>query len=449
VNTPVNDLPKPSYQDVLATDERRAPEVLYDRTEEFLGSEDISIDRYLSAEWHELEVERVWKKVWQMVCRVEDLREVGDHVLYEIADQSLIIVRDTPDTIRAFHNACLHRGTTLRESAGQVPSFRCPFHGFTWSLGGELVHVPASWDFPHLDPAEYCLPEARVGVWGGFVFVNLDPDGEAFESYLEVLDHHFAAFSIENRYKAYHVSQVIDANWKTVMEAFLEGYHVGTTHPQTLNFAGDFNIQYDVYGRHVSRLLQAIGVPSPVVAGEVSENDIADAAQSATRPEHRFTVPEGGRARPLLADRFRAGLTRMHRTDLSMVSDAEILDSIQYFLFPNFHPWAGHGTPLAYRFRPYRNDPDRAIMEVMLLYPIPDDGNYEVCEMLELEPGASWTTAPGFENIGVIFDQDMDNLPRVQKGLHATRKPGVTLANYQEIRIRHFHHTLDDYLAIE
>jgi len=231
------------------------------------------------------------------------------------------------------------------------------------------------------------------------------------------------------------------------MEAFLEGYHVGVTHPQTLNYAGDFNIQYDVYGRHVSRLLQAIGVPSPAVAGEVSEDEIADAAQSMTRPEHRFTVPDGERARPMLADRFRAGLSRMHKTDLSAVSDAEILDSIQYFLFPNFHPWAGYGTPLAYRFRPNGNDPQSSRMEVMLLYPIPDDGDYEVAEMFELEEGASWTTAPGFESIGLIFDQDMDNLPRIQKGLRATKKPGVTLGNYQEIRIRHFHRTLGEYVG--
>ena len=88
---------------------------------------------------------------------------------------SLIVVRTAPDEVRAYINSCLHRGTMLRTQGGCVKQFRCPFHGFTWSLEGKLIQIPGEWDFPHVDKSKMSLPEAKVGLWGGFVFVNFDP----------------------------------------------------------------------------------------------------------------------------------------------------------------------------------------------------------------------------------------------------------------------------------
>jgi hypothetical protein len=70
-------------------------------------------------------------------------------------------------------NACLHRGRILRETGGHVSQFTCKFHGFTWRLDGTLSFVPGRWDFPQIKDEEFCLPEAKGGVWGSFVFVNL------------------------------------------------------------------------------------------------------------------------------------------------------------------------------------------------------------------------------------------------------------------------------------
>ena len=80
----------------------------------------------------------------------------------------------------------------------------------------------------------------------------------------------------------------------------------------------------------------------------------------------------------------------------------------------------------------------------MLLHPIPADGNFETAQLHHLEPGESWTNAPGFEMFGVILDQDMANLPRIQRGLRAASHNRVTLADYQEIRLRHFRRRLDE-----
>ena len=201
-----------------------------------------------------------------MGCRLEDIPEVGDHVVYNIVHDSVIVVRTGPDPadIRGFINSCLHRGTLLRESDGCVKQFRCPFHGFTWALDGSLNFVPGAWDFKHLDWDEFRLPEVRVDCWGGFVFINFDLDSEELLSYLEILPQHFEAFDLESRYKAIHVAKVMPCNWKLCAEAFVEAYHVPYAHPQSLPYYGDSNTQYDIWPgvRHINRMISAQVFPA-------------------------------------------------------------------------------------------------------------------------------------------------------------------------------------------
>jgi len=444
--------PGPSVQDVFATDRNPAPDVLrIESPARNLGSEDISIERYFSKDWHDREVSKVWQKTWQIACRLEEIPNVGDHVVYEIAMDSLIVVRSAPDEIRAYVNSCLHRGTLLRKEGGCVQRFRCPFHGYTWSLKGELVELPCEWDFPHVDKSEFKLPEARVGLWGGFVFINMDPDAESLESYLEILPKHFEAFALENRYKAVHVAKIMPCNWKLAMEAFIEAYHVAYAHPQTLSYYGDLNTQYDVWPgvRHVNRMISVQGVASPSL-GEVSpeltiKHMRRDVPFFGGRP---IEMEPGVSARAKLAERAREKMTRSSGADLSALSDTESLDLIQYSLFPNSVPWGGQSLPVCYRFRPYGENPEMSIMEIMFLFAKGDDGTHPPpADIRWLTVDEPWATAPELGSAAMISDQDTDNLKRIQRGLRASKKPGVTLANYQESRIRHFHKTLDDYLA--
>jgi phenylpropionate dioxygenase-like ring-hydroxylating dioxygenase large terminal subunit len=389
--------------------------------------------------------------MWQLACRVEEIPNIGDHVVYEIARDSLIVVRTGPEEIRAYVNSCLHRGTLLRTEGGCVRQFRCPFHGFTWSLQGKLTDVPGRWDFPDLDPAKFALPEARVGVWGGFVFVNFDGNGESLESYLEILPEHFAAFAPQDRYKSAHVAKIMPCNWKLAMEAFIESYHVPSAHPQVLGYYGDENTQYDVWPgvRHVNRMIAVQGVPSP----SMSDIDPSVTIQHIRRDVPFYggapiTADAEGTARAKLAQRAREKISRASGRDMSKLSDSESLDLIEYLLFPNMVPWGGQALPICYRFRPLGDDPERSIMEIMFLFSKAADGSHpppaKIRWLSEDEP---WSNAPELGSAAKVADQDTENLKRIQKGLRATRKPGVTLARYQESRIRHYHETLDAYMA--
>ena len=168
----MNRCPGPSYQDILDTDNAPAPEILRESGSDALGAHDLPVDVYLSADYHRREVDHLWRAVWQIAGRVEDVANPGDSFVYDLADDSLIIVRTQAGKLRAYHNACLHRGTRLRDEAGSLERIRCPFHGFTWSLDGDLADVPCRWDFPQIDDDHFRLPEARVDTWGGRLLQN-------------------------------------------------------------------------------------------------------------------------------------------------------------------------------------------------------------------------------------------------------------------------------------
>lgn len=437
----------PNYASVIATDRVAAPEVLKESTYEWIDGEEIAVARYVSDEFHRLEAEKLWPTTWQMACRLEHIPNVGDYYVYDICDISLIVIRVKSDVVRAYHNSCLHRGTALLEGQGTTEVLKCPFHGFTWSVDGNFKGMPAAWDFPQVVRDDFCLPQAQVAIWGGFVMVNPDGKANPFEQYAAPLTEHFQHYPLDDRYVAHHACQIVDANWKTTQEAFLEGYHVSTTHPHTLRFANDLDCAYDVYEPNVSRLLQAVGLPASHLIGEVPPAEIAATMQKMLPNADRRPVPEDVDTRAWLGDRFRESFSKRWRVDLTKASDAEMLDSIQYFLFPNFAPWGGYAIPIAYRFRPWDNNPNKSLMEIMLLHPIPDDADYQTAEPFWLEAGQSWTQAPGFEALGIVIDQDMENLPKVQKGLRAARHEYLTLSDYQEIRLRHFHRRLSEVIA--
>jgi hypothetical protein len=219
---------------------------------------------------------------------------------------------------------------------------------------------------------------------------------------------------------------------------------VKATHPQIMTTTADINTQYDVKSSEnpfVNRMITPFGVPSPWL-GEVPEERIL--AEFTGGQGKGAELPSGTTARQVLAEKSREIFGGMSGRDFSKTSDAEMLDAIQYFVFPNFFPWGGASQNIVYRFRPVRGEPERSFMEVMLLLPTPKDGpRPPPVKMRVLEPGQKWTEAPELGPLGPVFNQDMANLPHMQKGMRALRgRRGLKLARYQESRIRQLHHTL-------
>ena len=444
--------PGPSYQDILDGDAVAPPALLRETANDTLGAHDLPAEVYLSADYQRREVDELWRRVWQIAGRVEDVAKPGDSFVYDIGDDSLLVLRTRDGELRAYHNACLHRGTRLREGPGCLERIRCPFHGFTWSLEGALVDVPCRWDFPQVEDEAFRLPEARVDCWGGFVFVHLDPEAGPLSDYLEDLPRHFERWPLEDRYVAAQVERRVACNWKIAIEAFIETFHIVGVHAANLPFFGDANSQYDVWPsrRHYDRMLNASGTPSPHVRSEMADQRIIEIAARFGMVEPGARVPEGGTARSVMVEASRKRIAETTGVDTTPFSDAEVQDVIQYSLFPNVVLFGGLGSPLFYRARPDGDDPNSCLFEVMLLLPIPEGAERpERAPRRWLEEHEKWSDVPELSYFGPVLDEDQEIMPRVQRGLRASRKPGVSLGVYQESRIRHFRKTLEEYVPLE
>lgn len=451
----------PLVSGLLAADTGKVPEGLLQPGNYLPSSKTIPLARYYDPAFAELERERLWKKVWQYACREEDIPEVGDRYRYDVGTLSWMIVRSAPDQIRAFANSCLHRGTRLCDANGWAESIRCPFHAWEWNLDGSLKNIPSRWDFPQVQSDGYRLPEAKVATWGGFVFINPDPQAGALEPALGVMPAHFKSWQPENRFTAFHLRKLVRANWKTTMEAFLESYHVVETHPESLGFTGDASTQYDIWDDgqgHISRLFTPSAVPSPHLGDDASIEQAANMAfQAFALAMPGVPVPKFDPASPLPAraqvaqwrrQMMGAGLNR----DFSDYCDAAMIDSIEYHMFPNFCPWYGDGLPLVYQFLPYGDNPNESVMSVRLTAPVPGGGapRPPSAPIRHLGFDEPFNTAPEIGLLSMIFDQDMSNLPKVQAGMKAAGagREFVTLGRYQEQRILHFHEVLEKKLGL-
>jgi nitrite reductase/ring-hydroxylating ferredoxin subunit len=446
----------PSTQEIISKDKIAAPGWVCSESYKFLGDEDISSDRYFEPAYAKQELDKLWTRTWQFACREEHIPEVGDYHVYDLGPYSFIITRVGKSDVRAYYNACLHRGTKLRASGteGNAREFKCSFHGWSWNVDGTNKEVVCEWDFPHVDRKKLTLPEAKVELLGGFVFINMDPDAPSLASYLgsEAMAH-MKAWKLEDRYIYLHVVKTIPCNWKLNIEAFMEAYHVVNTHPQVSVSNADANSQYDIYGEHVNRFISPLGVLSPHHYGKYTEQDILDQftlGDSGALGDAKRTLPEGSTARQVMADMFRGMFEQATNTDLSGVSDSELLDCYSYTLFPNTFLFPGISLPMVYRFRPDPKDHRKSIYEVLFLRPVPKDGNRPMpAEPIRLADNQSFKEAEGMDpGFGAILDQDTDNLILQQEGIEASAKRGLTLGNYQEIRIRHFERAIEKYLAM-
>ena len=411
--------------------------------------------RYTSAEFARLEADRLWTKVWQVACREEEIPEVGDYYDYTIADQSFLVVRSAPGEIKAFFNACLHRGTQLKVGTGSATELRCSFHSWCWNLDGTNKSVVDAHEFPGLDPSTLCLPEAKVGLWGGFVFVNPDPGCEPLEQFLAPIlpatdKYHFD----EMRYVSVR-STIVPCNWKIGVEAFIESYHLIWTHPQAVVSSDDTAATYDTFGPH-GRFIVPMGKPSgryPVLETDALDDMIRTMMTVTFLFPHQVKylkqlasgeeqLPEGKRLRDVLIEMSKERAT-IQGYDVSGFDDTHFLDQHEFHVFPNMVFGALPGEMFGFRFRPNGLDPESSIFEVLMMR-FPRDDHQPVTPVR-----IAWSDDPDQlrKDWGDVIYQDFANITKQQRGMHSRSVQAIRLSSYQESLITHFHRTLERYLA--
>lgn len=421
----------------------------------------IPTSRYTLPAWKALEDEKLWPRVWQIACTVDCVKAPGDFWEYTIAGLSILVVRGDDGTLRAFQNACPHRGNTLLSGHGSgLAEIRCAYHHWCFDLRGRLASISPEDGREARTPAPDArergsrlgLIPVRVESWGGFVFVNPDPDAEPLATYLEGLPAELAWVGMERFSCDAFMTVPLACNWKVVVDAFIETYHLHAVHPQMLAIADDVDTPITLYDKH-TKFVQPYGVSSPRRRGGVSNQELwesfvqnlghrmgipfADAREPGPHP----AIPAGQTMRDVLVARIREHLAAIAGADgiYAALDDHHVIDDFHYHLFPNavlnvFAGWFG-----LIRARPGATA-DECLLD-MWNFDLRPEGDAES----HPRPVARDLSPEEIRALGPVLLQDLDLMPRVQRGL---RQPG--LRQFQltrsEARIGRMHEILDRYL---
>ncbi|MGO8863710.1 MAG: aromatic ring-hydroxylating oxygenase subunit alpha [Acidimicrobiales bacterium] len=426
---------------------------------EFRGMTVVPPARYTSREFFDLEMERLWPRVWQVACREEEIPDPGDFLEYTIGDQSILVVRSDPQTITAFFNACAHRGTRLASGRGNFATseIRCRYHAWRWRLDGQIVEIVDRHDFPPtLTDDDVHLGQVQVGRWGGFVFVNMDPGCEPFESYLGAVPEIFASYRFEDlRFRSYRTI-LFECNWKTAVDSFNEGYHPQGLHPQMLTWYDDTRFVYTAVGQHSlygeEEYRREMG-PSPRLGLDPEDVDEAelladriDAISGLFSRSDRGILddlqkngPPAGKTAVEVFNELRIRAIRDRGYELSGLTDDQILRNGTIHLFPNLLGPIVHGNATLYRSRPNGLDPDSTLLDYWALEWVPRG---TAAPSVERKFYEDWAT----KDWGLINNQDFGTLVEITKGMKSRGYRGALLNPVQEANLIHHNQVIDQYL---
>lgn len=187
---------------------------------------------FVSPEIFAEEQEKIFSRQWVVVGHQSQIAKPGDYFVAEVAGERLIVVRDKRREIHAFYNVCRHRGTRLLENRnGQLSAIQCPYHAWTYALDGRLIGAPHMDETPGFDKADYSLQPVKLGLFEGFIFVNLADKLMPLEQWFVPLAGKFSRWNLANLRSARRIEYDVRANWKLVFENYSECYHCPGVHP--------------------------------------------------------------------------------------------------------------------------------------------------------------------------------------------------------------------------
>jgi phenylpropionate dioxygenase-like ring-hydroxylating dioxygenase large terminal subunit len=207
-------------------------------------------DWYTSTALLELERRRLLDRSWSLVGIAEEVTEPGAFLTATVGASPLLVVRGGDGVLRAFHNLCRHRGVPLLEGSGQCGRFlTCPYHQWSYELGGNLARVPQrEIQFPGMDTSEWGLHPAAVGEWQGMVFANPDPGAPSLASSLGELGSRLDHFLSGPLVQVATVEYTVACNWKLLVENHVDVYHLWFVHSRSLGMYDHSQFHWELLG---------------------------------------------------------------------------------------------------------------------------------------------------------------------------------------------------------
>lgn len=407
-------------------------------------------------EWH-----GIWTRCWLFAGLVSDLPDPGDYFTYNIGRESIVVMRDEVEEVRAFYNVCQHRGNRIFTSqSGSVRQIACPYHGWRYGLDGTLQEVPDAERFcPAVNPVERSLKPVRHEQWAGMVWINMDPEAGPLKDYLGPIIDNLSPYHFENMVLAKHQTVTLGANWKTARDNFLEQYHVDFIHPQHASFVDCCNSHNTLWPHgHSATMVEGYVTNSRYpVPEEVPEHLLPLLQGIGLDPaDFKGRVPDIRKA----VQQHKREVGRELGFDYSPLSDAQVSDVWQYDIFPNTFMTIQAEELWIYGPRPHPSDPDRCYFDKFTLQ-IPQEVGCDAERGLTLNPRLMVSlederpqhevfsqddVIAGKHSLTITLDQDIYYLADMQAGMHSRGFDRAVL-NEDEVRVQHFHDWVDAYLA--
>lgn len=203
-----------------------------------LGTGPVPTDMYWQPDFHDREMDAIYKRSWLCMGRVEQIKEAGEFFVKEIETfkMSVIVARAKDNKIRAFYNVCQHRGNHVElKSCGKADGFVCPFHGWSYSLDGRLAGVPDQRAFYDLDKSEKGLQQINLDIWEGFIFINFaDEPEQTLTEFLGQQGADLVGYPFHLGTEIFEYEGLIKCNWKCMVDSFCETYHVPILHARSV-----------------------------------------------------------------------------------------------------------------------------------------------------------------------------------------------------------------------
>ncbi|MBI2800495.1 MAG: aromatic ring-hydroxylating dioxygenase subunit alpha [Gammaproteobacteria bacterium] len=392
-----------------------------------LGKGPVSMEPYRSAAYFEMERDKVFARTWLIMGRTEDVANVGDFIVkeVEICGASILITRAAGNEIRAFHNVCSHRGNQVvwEEKGSRKTMFRCPYHNWTYGNDGRLLAISDEKMFFGVDKSKCGLEPIQCDVWDGWIFINLNSDNKVgLHAYLGEMGIFLSDIPYPNAGRSIKIQAYLKCNWKFLIDAFSESYHIPVLHSKTigpsfsgLNDPAGHLQNAEFFGPHHS--ISLFGNPdyAPTEAQLVERLAYKGMASESVLAANQSDETEALRA---------------HKSVNPAKSATWSMDINE--IFPNFHLDVAGGGFWTHEIWPIA--PDYSRYEMRFFVPKPESVR------------SAFHQEHYIARLADVVLEDLANVERTQKGV-ASRAKNFMILQDNEVLIRRMMDTLDKFVV--
>ena len=214
----------------------------------------LPVDAYIDPQFFAIEQRHIFSDTWAFAGFVEDLTNEGDYLTVQAGLNNIVVILNSGNQLSAFHNRCRHRGTPLVTDSGNTSGkLTCPYHDWTYNTQGELKSLPKQrQEFAGLEKSCYNLTTANVGIWRGMIWVHPNENSMALNDWFSPITPHLGPHNVEALVESKEdiVIEMINANWKIVVENYIDHYHLAQLHAGTLNMYDHKKAAFGFEGPH-------------------------------------------------------------------------------------------------------------------------------------------------------------------------------------------------------